>query len=173
MKNSATSVLKFIRIFIWFNLIISIVAIIKILHLVATISFFPEYIPLNDKSDLYKINQVNKELFYLIAFLYVIYNSILSLFLITSIKLCRRINLNEKFNARVLLILKKITKLSFYIALLDIIIFFVTEIIINNALSLNLTVTGSGFLLLSAILYIVTHIYQQGVDLKAENDLTI
>ncbi len=173
MKNSATSVLKFIRIFIWFNLIISIVAIIKILHLVATISFFPEYIPLNDKSDLYKINQVNKELFYLVAFLYVIYNSILSLFLITSIKLCRRINLNEKFNARVLLILKKITKLSFYIALLDIIIFFVTEIIINNALSLNLTVTGSGFLLLSAILYIVTHIYQQGVDLKEENDLTI
>lgn len=107
------------------------------------------------------------------SILYLFYNLISIFLFVKALKLFKILDLKKTFNKSTLELMYKITKLTFLIAMLDILINFITEFILNSSFSLNIDINSSGFLVLAAVLYIFTSIYKQGVDLQCENDLTI
>ena len=116
----------------------------------------------------------NDKLAFNILLLSAIVITILKIILFRSaLTLLNKINLNNPFNSDLTWLLKQISILAFVIGFISIFLKLYIEIAVSSDLLLSTQMGESGFLWLSAIVYLVSLLYHKGLFLQSENELTI
>lgn len=123
--------------------------------------------------DFTKIWQVDQFAFnILLLFAIVISTLKISLFR-TAIKLLKKINVQNPFEDDHTFLLKRVCIIALFIGLISIVLKLYIEIAVSNELVLSTQMGDSSFVWFAAIVYIVTLIYQKGILLRSESELTI
>lgn len=93
--------------------------------------------------------------------------------ILKSLKLLKRIDTELNFNEKVVENFRKITVFAFLIGLISIVLKLYIEISVSNDLILSTQIGNASYIWLSAIFFIMTLVYEKGISLQSENDLTI
>ena len=92
---------------------------------------------------------------------------------LSALTLLNKINLKNPFDNDQSWLLKRISILAFFIGLISIFLKLYIETSVSSDLLLSTQMGESSFLWLAAIVYIVSLLYQKGLYLQSENELTI
>lgn len=127
-----------------------------------------------DLSQLYTDNKF----IYSSIFLIIITISLFKAFIFFHIlKLFKALNIANPFNESVSNIISKITYYTFAIGIIGIITQKIFKSLIDTGFNIGLveryTNDGSAFLVMSTVLFVIALVFQKGIELQNENDLTI
>ncbi|MBV2224312.1 MAG: DUF2975 domain-containing protein [Cloacibacterium sp.] len=172
LSNFTFTVLKFFLILTLIGLLVEFWFIIWVWlsHYLNWDGFIRKY---HDGIDFTKIWHSNRLAFNL-SLLYLLVANILKINLfIAGLKILKLLNLENPFNQKLMFLLKRISILSLIIGTSAILLKTFIELFVNNELVLSTQIGESGYIWFSAIIFIVMKIYEKGVYLQSENDLTI
>lgn len=183
MKNQTYLILNILRIFFWIaNIVITICIVVLILILLAVLfninlgdiqpsfklTILAQGITIKELQDLGKIYSV-----FILGFCIIIATLELKLFS-TVIKILKNLESKHVFSQATASLISKTSKLLALIALLSFVMSFFTELLDGNfKISFDLGNQNLQFLVFASIVFVISEVYQQAVDLKKENDLTI
>lgn len=183
MKNQTYLILNILRIFFWIaNIVITICIIVLILILLAVLfninlgdiqssfklTILGQGITIKELQDLGKIYSV-----FILGFCIIIATLELKLFS-TVIKILKNLESKHVFSQATASLISKTSKLLALIAFLSLAISFFTELLKGKfTILFDLDSKNLQFLIFAAIVFVISQVYQQAVDLKKENDLTI
>lgn len=127
-----------------------------------------------DLSQLYS----NSQLVYVFVFVLIIVISALKAFVFFIVlKLFKKLNLVKPFSENVSSIISKITYYAFAIGIISIISQQLIQRLIQKGFNVGVVERywndGGTYLMMSAILFVIALIFQKGIELQNENDLTV
>ncbi|GMQ30270.1 DUF2975 domain-containing protein [Algoriphagus confluentis] len=127
-----------------------------------------------DISQLFKLDNVHVA----ILFSFTLAISLMKAFAFYStIKIFSTLNLVKPFSPEIATLISRISYMILAIGILGIITFRYSEILVTNGMDLNELQSrwndNYAYLLMGSIIFVIAQVFKKGLELKAENDLTI
>lgn len=181
MKTNPSFVRNFLLIVLWISLIFSGFAIGCIVIFVADtflnlnldfiknmdIHFGDEEISYSDLKSKGKAN------LFLLSISAVYYLSLIIQLILTAIRTLRAVDMKNPFSTEIARNISKMGTLALQIGILNIVLGAITELVMHGNFKIQLDLSVSNFLVFAAVLYLIADIFSRGVELQADNDLTI
>lgn len=95
-----------------------------------------------------------------------------SLFYIT-LKILKNFSRESPFMPKIIKLLKNSALLALAVGLLGIFVKFFIEMYVQNELILSTQIGESSYFYISAIIFLIIHVFEKGYELQSENELTI
>lgn len=90
-----------------------------------------------------------------------------------AINVLSKVNFQNPFNEYISNLISKLGSTALTLGILNIVFSSVISLLYHNRFVLDFSFQNFNFLIMAAILYIVSFIFKKGVALQSENDLTI
>lgn len=175
MKNLPNFVTGSLKIF----LILSIAGLI-IKSAFATWAFFSHHLNLEpyilkfyDGVDFTKIFQTDAAIFTVLLFFALLINILQINLFLAALQILKNLNFENPFGQNLIPLFRRISMMALIVGMVSIILKIYTETSVSNDLVLSTQMGESSYLWFSAIVYIATLVYDKGLSIKSENDLTI
>ncbi|REC42095.1 MULTISPECIES: DUF2975 domain-containing protein [Chryseobacterium] len=180
MKNYSSTILSILTTLLWLYLIISyitifLLAILLITKIVGIDVGVLSKIKIDSKRlHIQDIQSLKKEVSIVILFMTIILGILQTILFSNVLKLANKIQMKSPFSLEIYKIISKIANYTLALGCFSVISDTITEALLNKV-TFNFSIDNQNFqlFLVSAIIYIVSQVYKQAVDLKTENDLTI
>jgi hypothetical protein len=123
--------------------------------------------------DFSKIWQIDTATFNVLILFIVLVNILKINLFSAAIKILKKIDLQNPFEQDFIPLFKRISLLAFIIGFSSILVKGYIEIFVSNDLLLSTQIGESSYLWFAAIVYIAAMVYERGISIQSENDLTI
>ena len=170
MKNLPNFVTGSLKVF----LILSVAGLI-IKSAFATWALFSHHLNLEgyilkfyDGVDFTKIFQTDAAAFTVLLFFALLINLFLA-----ALKILKNLNFENPFGQNLIPLFRRISIMALIVGMVSIILKIYIETSVSNDLVLSTQMGESSYLWFAAIVYIVTLVYQKGISIQSEIDLTI
>lgn len=127
----------------------------------------------NDGIDFTKIWQTDAVAFNVLMLFEVLVNVLKINLFLAALKILKKIDLQNPFGQNLIPLFRRISLLAFIIGFTAILVKGYIELRVSNDLILSTQIAESSYLWFAAIVYIAALVYERGITIQSENDLTI
>lgn len=181
MKNYSHLAISFLKIILWISLVSAIIAIIvTTLCLIAVVFDFNLPFMNSTKITIGDVAVKFTELKQQGTFSFAVFGILMITYLWVFIKLVNnalnvlyKVDFKNPFNHETSNLITKLGFSAFVLGILNIAFNSVISLLYKGNLAVDFSFESFNFLIMSAILYIVSIIFKKGVELQSDNDLTI
>ncbi|WP_300669212.1 DUF2975 domain-containing protein [Soonwooa sp.] len=180
MKNTSTTILSILKLLFTFSLLSACLIFVLIFLMTITSIFNIDIGRLSETNiklglfsgQIKDLQTLTKPHLWLVLFNALVISFLYIVLLRTTLKIINAIKNKTPFSQEVSNLLSKTALIFLILGIVSFLVNLILEIM-SYEIKIEMNISNSEYFLFAGILYVIQKIYQQGVDLQAETDLTI